>query len=146
MDNSLKTGFMAVFAVSGSVVFLAMHAHDRLLSNFMKKMEFEINNFTGSVKDEPIKKKVRFADDVVESTAEIAYGKKDPSRRAGAPPLAGKMVKIWRLCPKIGKLCTKGFYNTGTLGVITKFCGHIYVFFFFLRRRYWWMVGLAGGG
>ncbi|KAK6147347.1 hypothetical protein DH2020_018259 [Rehmannia glutinosa] len=85
MDNSLKTGFMAVFAVSGSVVFLAMHAHNRLLSNFMKKMEFEINNFTvGSVKDEPIKKKVRFADDVVESTAEIAYGKKDPSRRAGA--------------------------------------------------------------
>ncbi|KAI3443347.1 hypothetical protein Pfo_000012 [Paulownia fortunei] len=81
MDNSLKTGFMAVFAVSGSVVFLAMHAHKRLLSNFMKKMEFEIKNSTGAVKDEP-KKKVRFADDVAESTAEKAYGRKHLSRPA----------------------------------------------------------------
>ncbi|GFP89919.1 hypothetical protein PHJA_001135700 [Phtheirospermum japonicum] len=57
---------MAVFAVSGSVVFLAMQAHKRLLSNFMKKMEFEIMNSTGlgTMKGEP-KKKVRFANDVM---------------------------------------------------------------------------------
>ncbi|KAL3825674.1 hypothetical protein ACJIZ3_021703 [Penstemon smallii] len=82
MDDSLKTGFMAVFAVSGSVVFLAMQAHKRLLSNFMKKMEFEIKNSTGTLKND-MKKKVRFADDVVGSTAEKAYGKKHLSVAAG---------------------------------------------------------------
>ncbi|KAL3532197.1 hypothetical protein ACH5RR_005718 [Cinchona calisaya] len=60
-NNSLGTGFMAVFAVSGSVVLLAMQVHKRLLSDFMKKMEFEI----GPKKIQQ-KKKVRFADDVVE--------------------------------------------------------------------------------
>ncbi|KAG8376836.1 hypothetical protein BUALT_Bualt09G0105300 [Buddleja alternifolia] len=83
MDNSLKTGFMAVFAVSGSVVFLALQAHKYLLSNFMKKMELEFNNSTGSGKHEP-KKKVRFADDVVDRTSEKAYGKKHLSRPAAA--------------------------------------------------------------
>ncbi|KAK6126492.1 hypothetical protein DH2020_039765 [Rehmannia glutinosa] len=66
MDSSLGTGFMAVFAVSGSVVFLAMQAHKRLLSNFFKEMEFQFKNstdFVGTVKGEP-KKKVRFADEV----------------------------------------------------------------------------------
>lgn len=47
MDNSLGTGCMAVFAVSGSVVFLAVQVHKRLLSNFMEKMEFEIKNSKG---------------------------------------------------------------------------------------------------
>ncbi|KAL8509528.1 hypothetical protein ACS0TY_016660 [Phlomoides rotata] len=47
MDNSLGTGCMAVFAVSGSVVFLALQVHKRILSNFMKKMEFEIKNSKG---------------------------------------------------------------------------------------------------
>ena len=64
MDNSLGTGFMTVFAVSGSVVFLAVQVHKRILSNFMKKMEFEIKHSKGRVKEEP-KKKVRFSDDVV---------------------------------------------------------------------------------
>ncbi|KAI3447379.1 hypothetical protein Pfo_004044 [Paulownia fortunei] len=84
MDSSVGTGFMAVFAVSGSVVFLAMQVHKRYLSNFMKKMEFEIKNSTGTVKDEP-KKKVRFADDVVESTADHkACGKKYTPRSAAS--------------------------------------------------------------
>lgn len=43
-NNSLGIGFMAVFAVSGSVALLAMQVHKRLLSDFMKKMEFEIGN------------------------------------------------------------------------------------------------------
>ena len=33
---------MAVFAVSGSMVLLAHQVHKRILSNFMKKFEFEI--------------------------------------------------------------------------------------------------------
>lgn len=35
-------GFMAVFAVSGSVVLVASQVHKRLLSDFMKKIESEI--------------------------------------------------------------------------------------------------------
>lgn len=40
MESSL--GFMAVFAVSGSVVFLASQFHKRLLSDYMDKFDFEI--------------------------------------------------------------------------------------------------------
>lgn len=40
MESSL--GFMAVFAVSGSVVFLATQFHKRLLSDYMDKFDFEI--------------------------------------------------------------------------------------------------------
>lgn len=83
MEDSLRTGFMAAFAVSGGVVFIAMHAHNRLLSDFIKKMEFEmIKCSTGPLKDVPNKKtkKVRFSYDVAaESTAEKAYTKKHPS-------------------------------------------------------------------
>jgi len=35
-------GFMAAFAVSGSVVLIARQVHKRLLSDFMKKMEVEL--------------------------------------------------------------------------------------------------------
>ncbi|PIN07836.1 hypothetical protein CDL12_19593 [Handroanthus impetiginosus] len=96
MDNSLKTGFMAVFAVSGSVVFLAMQAHKRLLSNFIKEMEFEIKNpITGAAKDEP-KKKVRFAD---EAAAEKTYGKKHPVRATTGENLEG-MPQNWQVMYK----------------------------------------------
>lgn len=47
MESFLGSSFMAVFAVSGSVVLLSMQVHKRLLSNFMKKIEFEINNSSG---------------------------------------------------------------------------------------------------
>ncbi|CAH2064316.1 unnamed protein product [Thlaspi arvense] len=60
MESSL--GFMAVFAVSGSVVFLASQFHKRLLSDYMEKFEFEIRSRDNVV----MKKKVRFAADVVE--------------------------------------------------------------------------------
>ncbi|XP_019082483.1 PREDICTED: uncharacterized protein LOC109125293 [Camelina sativa] len=60
MESSL--GFMAVFAVSGSVVFLASQFHKRLLSDYMDKFDFEIR----SKKNVVMKKKVRFAADVVE--------------------------------------------------------------------------------
>ncbi|KAK4432631.1 hypothetical protein Salat_1025300 [Sesamum alatum] len=82
MDSSLGTGFMAVFAASGSVVLLAMQVHKRLLSNFMKQMEFEFKNSTVGMKEEP-KKKVRFADD--ETVADQrSSGKKYMSRPAAA--------------------------------------------------------------
>uniref|UniRef100_A0A5B7BWS6 Uncharacterized protein n=1 Tax=Davidia involucrata TaxID=16924 RepID=A0A5B7BWS6_DAVIN len=66
MDSSVGAGFMAVFAVSGSVVLLALQVHKRLLSDFMKKIEFEL---VGSEKDQP-KKKVRFAADVMEPSSD----------------------------------------------------------------------------
>ncbi|KAL8517614.1 hypothetical protein ACS0TY_015748 [Phlomoides rotata] len=82
MENSIKTGFVTVFAVSGSVVFLAMKAHNRLLSDFIKKMEFEFKTSTGVLKVEP-KKKVRFAADVAESTAKKGHSKNyDPAKLA----------------------------------------------------------------
>ncbi|XP_057498363.1 uncharacterized protein LOC130782918 [Actinidia eriantha] len=66
-SSSVGAGFMAVFAVSGSVVLLAHQVHKRLLSNFMKKIEFEL---VGSHKDHAAKKKVRFAADVVEPSSD----------------------------------------------------------------------------
>lgn len=46
MESSL--GFMAVFAVSGSVVFLASQFHKRLLSDYLDKFELEIRTFKNS--------------------------------------------------------------------------------------------------
>ncbi|GMI65756.1 hypothetical protein HRI_000244900 [Hibiscus trionum] len=63
--GSLRLGLMAVFAVSGSIVFIANEVHKRLLSNFMKKIEFEL---AGSGKCQ-VKKRVRFADDVREPSS-----------------------------------------------------------------------------
>ncbi|KAL7198048.1 hypothetical protein ACSBR2_020547 [Camellia fascicularis] len=79
-SSSMGAGFMAVFAVSGSVVLLAHQVHKRLVSDFMKKIEFE---FEGSHKDEP-KKKVRFADDVVEPSSDNKeYRKKHLPKTSG---------------------------------------------------------------
>ncbi|KAG7961577.1 hypothetical protein I3843_09G024000, partial [Carya illinoinensis] len=64
MGISVRVGFMAVFAISGSVVLLAHQVHKRLLSDFMKRVESEL----GSEKYQA-KKKVRFADDVKEPSS-----------------------------------------------------------------------------
>uniref|UniRef100_A0A6M2EZ35 Uncharacterized protein n=1 Tax=Populus davidiana TaxID=266767 RepID=A0A6M2EZ35_9ROSI len=66
MPGSMKLGFMAAFAVSGSVVLIARQVHKRLLSDFMKKMEFELAGSRRSCQD---KKRVRFADDVLEPSS-----------------------------------------------------------------------------
>lgn len=42
MGISVRVGFMAVFAISGSVVLLAHQVHKRLLSDFMKRVESEL--------------------------------------------------------------------------------------------------------
>ncbi|XP_052624107.1 uncharacterized protein LOC128132106 [Lactuca sativa] len=57
-NDALRTGFMTVFVVSGSVVLLAHQFHKHLLSDFMKKMEFEL----GPTKSQT-KKKVRFSNE-----------------------------------------------------------------------------------
>nr|GMD41668.1 uncharacterized protein LOC109181507 [Ipomoea batatas] len=56
---------MAVFAVSGSVVLLALKVHKHLMSDFMRKIEFEIGLEKGQGK-----KKVRFSDEVDELPSE----------------------------------------------------------------------------
>ncbi|XP_075104158.1 uncharacterized protein LOC142178472 [Nicotiana tabacum] len=64
MEKSLGSAFVAVFAVSGSVVLLAMRVHKHLLSDFMNKLqELEID------KDQT-KKKVIFSNKVVELGSE----------------------------------------------------------------------------
>ncbi|KAK9921517.1 hypothetical protein M0R45_030025 [Rubus argutus] len=81
MENSIGVGFMAVFAVSGSVVLLAHQVNKRLLSHFMKDIEFELGGLLynhhhdhhkklgGSEKTQQCKKTVRFADDVAEPSS-----------------------------------------------------------------------------
>ncbi|XP_015088167.1 uncharacterized protein LOC107031350 [Solanum pennellii] len=61
MDNSsFGAGICAVFAVSGGVVLIASKVHKHLLSDFMKKIEFEI-----SLEKDQQKKKVRFSNEVI---------------------------------------------------------------------------------
>ncbi|GMI71129.1 hypothetical protein HRI_000782200 [Hibiscus trionum] len=61
--GSVGVGLVAVFAVSGGVVFIARELHKRLLSDFMKRIEFELCGRSGKCE---AKKRVRFADDVME--------------------------------------------------------------------------------
>ncbi|KAL5806359.1 hypothetical protein ACOSQ4_029092 [Xanthoceras sorbifolium] len=80
MEGSMGMGFMAIFAVSGSVVLLARQVHKRLLSDFMNKIECEL---CGSEKFSEVKKKVRFAEDVMEpSSNNKEYRKKKQSTKA----------------------------------------------------------------
>ncbi|KAI3932922.1 hypothetical protein MKW92_023845 [Papaver armeniacum] len=80
MENSV--GLMTVFAVLGSMVHVALQAHKCLLSDFMKNVEWMVNACShsqfqsthgilkihkGSKVEQ--KKKVRFADDVVEPSS-----------------------------------------------------------------------------
>lgn len=61
-------------AASGSVVLVALQAHRRLMSDFQKKFEMEIGGGNRGVSccgsTTPRKKKVRFADDVVEPSSD----------------------------------------------------------------------------
>ncbi|XP_010263173.1 PREDICTED: uncharacterized protein LOC104601518 [Nelumbo nucifera] len=63
-------GFMAAFAVSGSVVLIVFQLHKRLLSEFMKKAELELR----------AKKRVRFAEDVVEPSSNNKEYRRQHSR------------------------------------------------------------------
>ncbi|RWR82137.1 hypothetical protein CKAN_01084800 [Cinnamomum micranthum f. kanehirae] len=78
MASSNEVGLMAVVAaVSGSVVLVAMQAHKRLVSEFLKKFEFEL----GVGKDHP-KKKVRFSEEVLEPSANNKEYRRRPCKIA----------------------------------------------------------------
>ncbi|MCL7027288.1 hypothetical protein MKW94_000761 [Papaver nudicaule] len=80
MESSV--GFMTVFAVSGSVVLVALQAHKRLLSDFMKKVELELGTAAAAAGVGKVqqKKKVRFADDVIEPSSNNKEYRKQRSR------------------------------------------------------------------
>ncbi|XP_054800674.1 uncharacterized protein LOC129304871 [Prosopis cineraria] len=70
MDESVGFGFMAVCAVSGSMVLLVHHVHKHLFSNFMKKIEFEMGGVlrprpqhNPTVSEQKHEKKLRFCED-----------------------------------------------------------------------------------
>ncbi|XP_078178263.1 uncharacterized protein LOC144572531 [Carex rostrata] len=65
MSNETCVGFMAVVAVSSSVVFLAHQLHRRLATDYMKKIEL----IYGYDQKPSMKKKVRFAPDVIEPSS-----------------------------------------------------------------------------
>ncbi|KAI3834432.1 hypothetical protein MKX03_032543 [Papaver bracteatum] len=92
MENAV--GLMTVFIVSGSVALVALQAHKHLLSDFMKKVELQLGSdgarverMANACSHSPIqskthsilkmaegskvqqKKKVRFADDVIEAAS-----------------------------------------------------------------------------
>ncbi|KAF7818884.1 putative transmembrane protein [Senna tora] len=99
MENSTRYGLVAVFAVSGSMVFLAHQLHKRLLSDFMKKFELEIR----------AKKKVRFAKEVIEVPAVEMRNKKKKKMKSyynevdeywmGIREVVN--VQKWRSAPKL---------------------------------------------
>ncbi|XP_062109775.1 uncharacterized protein LOC133821591 isoform X2 [Humulus lupulus] len=73
MESSMGVGFMAVFAVTGSVVLLAHQIHKRVLSDFMKDIEFELG----------LRKRSLEIEDVVEpSSNNKEYRKKQMEKRA----------------------------------------------------------------
>ncbi|KAF5747751.1 hypothetical protein HS088_TW05G00478 [Tripterygium wilfordii] len=74
--ESTGVGFMAVFAVSGSLVLIARQLHRRLVSDFMKKIEFELS---GSARCNG-RKKVKFAEDVMEPSSNNKEYRRRPCR------------------------------------------------------------------
>ncbi|KAJ8754462.1 hypothetical protein K2173_005623 [Erythroxylum novogranatense] len=71
-----------VYSVSGSVVLIASQVHKRLLSDFMRKIEFELG---GPKMRCQSKKRVRFAEDVMEpSSNKEEYRNRRLMRRNGA--------------------------------------------------------------
>ncbi|XP_077242994.1 uncharacterized protein LOC143883544 [Tasmannia lanceolata] len=89
MVSSNGLGLMAVVAVSGTVVLVALQLHKRLVSEFMKKVEFEF----GVERNLP-KKKVRFAKDVVEPSSNNKEYRQQRSRFVGDTNLIRSTVEI----------------------------------------------------
>ncbi|KAL6336151.1 hypothetical protein AAG906_011033 [Vitis piasezkii] len=100
----IGVGFMAVFAVSGSAVLIALQLHKRLLSDFMKKIESEI----GGSGNYQAKKKVRFAETVVEpSSNNKEYRLKHTAKAARAGGVAS-MKKMEDTMPLNRRILYKG--------------------------------------
>ncbi|XP_078429765.1 uncharacterized protein LOC144701852 [Wolffia australiana] len=85
MEGTSCAGLVAVMAVSGSVALVAAQLQRRLSSEFMKKVKLELDmtrrerNCMGKKG-----KKVRFADDVAEPSANNDEYRR---RRQAAPPI-----------------------------------------------------------
>ncbi|XP_027939486.1 uncharacterized protein LOC114193734 [Vigna unguiculata] len=82
MEKSMRLGLMAVVAVSGSMAILVQQVHKRMLSNFMKKFEYQMGgilyahgqkNLCGPEKHEA-NKKVRISKEALE---DWSYGRGD---------------------------------------------------------------------
>ncbi|KAK4281753.1 hypothetical protein QN277_013209 [Acacia crassicarpa] len=72
MGSPSRYGLVAVFSVSASVAVLLHHLHKRMVSDFINKLEFQIS---GNCEKGQGKKKVRFAEKVIEVEAEEEEGK-----------------------------------------------------------------------
>ncbi|KAL8125522.1 hypothetical protein AgCh_012985 [Apium graveolens] len=88
MDDSVGAGFMAVIAVSGSIVFLSLQLHKRLLSDFIKRIEIEL----GSGKDET-KKRAEFASLNMENKNTQYYQKKNTKMASCSSCGSSRVVK-----------------------------------------------------
>ncbi|KAK4371736.1 hypothetical protein RND71_007120 [Anisodus tanguticus] len=92
-NSSLGAGIMAVFAVSGGVVLLALKVHKHLLSDFMEKIEFEIR-----LEKEQQKKKVKFSNQVVKFGPQLDKGEdvEHNSKRRNNPKSFESMPLNWQ--------------------------------------------------
>ncbi|XP_019154043.1 PREDICTED: uncharacterized protein LOC109150557 [Ipomoea nil] len=63
MENSFGAGCMAVFAVSGTVVLLAVRLHNHLTTDFMNKIEAKMETTTTTAGKDQERRKVKFSGD-----------------------------------------------------------------------------------
>ncbi|KAI3705410.1 hypothetical protein L1987_75647 [Smallanthus sonchifolius] len=102
----IRTGFMTVFVVSGSVVILAHQIHKRLLSDFMKKIEFEMGPCNSQTK-----KKVRFFDEELFAGKEDVVKLPPPNVAVTAIEHGGDNKKCRKTMPLNWQVMYKGIIN-----------------------------------
>ncbi|KAK9078573.1 hypothetical protein SSX86_002630 [Deinandra increscens subsp. villosa] len=102
----IRTGVMTVFVVSGSVVILAHQIHKRLLSDFMRKMEFELGSPKGQTK-----KKVRFSDEGLSAGKECQVVKVTPNVAVSDFEHDGENKKCRKTMPLNWQVMYKGIIN-----------------------------------
>ncbi|XP_074569206.1 uncharacterized protein LOC141825720 isoform X1 [Curcuma longa] len=79
MESSGCVGLMAVVAVCGGVALFAVQVHKRLASDFIKKFESEIGKRGRGRQRKRPKKKVTFAPDVLEPSADNEEYRRRPA-------------------------------------------------------------------
>ncbi|XP_031473133.1 uncharacterized protein LOC116245748 [Nymphaea colorata] len=83
-------GFVAVMAVSGSILYAALRAHRQLVSDFKKRIEFEFSVESSPEHGEPVKKRVTFADDTADPCSD---GKEYRKRRSTVGKRRGRRAR-----------------------------------------------------